>query len=132
MVGRTSAFYTYRMDFLYVFCNGHECRHRTERLAHEVGVKTGNDHSDSSVGESLDDIDEGVVEELRNADFASIEPECQYNAKKGWLSKEGAISKISVSGQTQFDKGEWFAEEAILRITYYSYETTEEMILEST
>ena len=64
---------------------------------------------------------EGVVEELKAAGFAGIELECQYKAKKGWLSKEGAISKISVSGQTQFDKGEWFAEESVIRIAYYSY-----------
>lgn len=64
---------------------------------------------------------EGVVEELHAVGFAKIELECQRKAKKGWLSKEGAISKISVNGQTQFEKGEWFAEEAVIRIAYYSY-----------
>lgn len=74
---------------------------------------------------------EGVVEELNAAGFANIELECQRKAKKGWLSKEGAISKISVSGQTQFEKGEWFAEEAVIRIAYYSYGAAEEALPES-
>ena len=69
---------------------------------------------------------EAVVQELQNAGFANIELECQRKAKKGWLSKEGAISKISVSGQTQFEKGEWFAECAVIRIAYYSYATSED------
>lgn len=75
---------------------------------------------------------EGVVEELNAAGFANIELECQHKAKKGWLSKEGAISKISVSGQTQFERGEWFAEEAVIRIAYYSYGAAEEVLPEST
>lgn len=68
---------------------------------------------------------ESVVEELRAAGFINIELECQRKAKKGWLSKEGAISKISVNGQTQFEKGEWFAEGSIIRIAYYSYVISE-------
>lgn len=75
---------------------------------------------------------EGVVEELRTAGFSNIELECQYRAKKSWLSKEGAISKISVNGQTQFEKGEWFAEEAVIRIAYYSYNVTDDLETEST
>ena len=69
---------------------------------------------------------EGVVQELQTAGFANIELECQRKAKKGWLSKESAISKISVSGQTQFEKGEWFAESAVIRIAYYSYAASED------
>lgn len=66
---------------------------------------------------------EGVVAEIQAAGFTNIELECQRKSKKGWLNKEGAISKISVNGQTQFEKGEWFAEEAVVRIAYYSYTT---------
>lgn len=75
------------------------------------------DSSKRYLGRTFDD----VLEELHTAGFNNIELECQYKAKKNWLSKEGAIARISVSGQTQFEKGEWFAEEAIIQITYYSY-----------
>ncbi len=65
---------------------------------------------------------EEVILELQNAGFANIETECQKKGKKNLLSKEGAVAKISIGGQTQFEKGEWFAEEALIRITYFSYE----------
>lgn len=68
---------------------------------------------------------EAVVAELQDAGFVNFSLECQKKAKKNWLSKEGAISKISVNGQTQFDKGEWFAEESLIRIAYYSYTNDE-------
>ena len=28
---------------------------------------------------------------------------------------------LSINGQTQFEKGEWFAEESVIRITYITY-----------
>ncbi len=66
---------------------------------------------------------EGVVSELQDAGFVNIAVECQKKGKKNWLSKESVIVKISVNGQTQFEKGEWFPEEAQIRITYVSYES---------
>ncbi len=73
----------------------------------------------------LNRVFDAVVNELQEAGFVNIELECQKKGKKGWLSKEGAIAKISVNGQTQFEKGEWFAEESVIRITYYSYDNAE-------
>ena len=62
-----------------------------------------------------------VVAELEAAGFASIVTESLLKGKKNLFSKEGAISKISINGQTQFEKGEWFAEESVIRITYITY-----------
>ena len=51
--------------------------------------------------------------------FTEIVTEEQEKTKKDWLSKEGNIVRMSIKGQTQFDKGEWFDKKAIIRITYY-------------
>ena len=34
------------------------------------------------------------------------------------MAKEGTIVRISINGQTQFDKGEWFDKNALIRIVY--------------
>lgn len=62
-----------------------------------------------------------VVSELETAGFVNIVTESLHKGKKGLFSKEGAISKISINGQSQFEKGEWFAEESVIRITYITY-----------
>lgn len=62
-----------------------------------------------------------VVEELQNAGFTEIVTEEQQKAKRGLLSKNGGVAIISVNGQTQFGKGEWFDEKAVIRITYHTY-----------
>ena len=62
-----------------------------------------------------------VLSELQEAGFSNVVLEEQKKEKRGWLSKEGGIAKISINGQTQFDKGEWFEKKAIIRITYYTF-----------
>lgn len=62
-----------------------------------------------------------VVSELENAGFVNIVTESLCKVKKGLFGREGAISKISINGQTQFERGEWFAEESLIRITYITY-----------
>ena len=64
MIRRASAFHTDRMNLLHILGYGHEGRHRAERLAHVVGIKTCYDHSYTSVRKSLHDLDNSVVEEL--------------------------------------------------------------------
>ena len=49
------------------------------------------------------------------------EIEEQRKDKKGLLSKNGGIAIISINGQTQFEKGEWFAEQSTIRIVYHTY-----------
>lgn len=62
-----------------------------------------------------------VVEELQKASFTEIITEEQLKSKKGLLSKNGGVAIISVNGQTQFSKGEWFDKKAIIHITYHTY-----------
>lgn len=68
-----------------------------------------------------------VVKELEDAGFGNIVTESLRKGKKGLFGKEGAISKISINGQTQFEKGEWFAEASVIRITFVTY-CTEELV----
>ncbi|MBQ7291024.1 MAG: M48 family metallopeptidase [Clostridia bacterium] len=64
-----------------------------------------------------------VVAELQEKGFFEINLEEHKKSKKGWLSKEGEISRISINGQTQFEKGEWFAEKATIEIIYHTFNT---------
>lgn len=55
--------------------------------------------------------------ELSDAGFTNIIVEPQ-DAKRSWLNRADAISKITIGGQNQFGKGEWFEPNVIIRITY--------------
>ena len=60
---------------------------------------------------------------FQNAGFSTIVLDEQIKSKKGWLSKDGEIAQISINGQTQFEKGEWFGEQASIVITYHTFTT---------
>ena len=64
VICRATASYADCVDFLNVFSNCHECRHRSKRLAEEVCVKAGDDNSDSSVGKSLNNFYDALIKEL--------------------------------------------------------------------
>ena len=58
-----------------------------------------------------------VINELGDAGFAQFIEETQV-VKKSRFAKENCIVKISINGQTQFSKGDWFAPDSKIRITY--------------
>lgn len=62
-----------------------------------------------------------AVSELQEAGFTEIITEEQRKEKRGLLSKNGGAAVISINGQTQFSKGEWFDEKATIRITYHTF-----------
>ncbi len=62
-----------------------------------------------------------VVEELKKAGFSDIMTTEQIKDKKTLLSRNGGISSISINGQTQFSKGEWFDKNAFIRIVYTTF-----------
>lgn len=64
-----------------------------------------------------------VISELKDSGFTNFATECLQRMKKGLFCKEGAITRISINGQTQFEKGEWFAEDSAIRIAYVTYES---------
>lgn len=62
-----------------------------------------------------------VLNELSDAGFTQIITE-SMKVKKGLLTKTDSITKISISGQNQFEKGAWFSPDAIVRIVYQEIE----------
>ena len=58
-----------------------------------------------------------VVQEFSDAGFTNILTEKQ-EVKKGLFVKDLSIIKITIKGQTQFAKGDWFEPDAIVRIVY--------------
>ena len=62
-----------------------------------------------------------VVSDFEKAGFTEIVLNEQVKTKKGFLSKEGSVAQVSINGQTQFEKGEWFSEKATITITYHTF-----------
>ena len=62
-----------------------------------------------------------AVDEFTQAGFSEIILDEQIKAQKRWLSKNGSIAQISIGGQTQFEKGEWFGEKSVIKITYHTF-----------
>lgn len=63
---------------------------------------------------------EDVVTELKDAGYTNIIAEAQ-ETKKSLFTKEGAIVRVTISGQESFEKGDWFDPDAIIRISYMKY-----------
>lgn len=62
-----------------------------------------------------------VSNELSDAGFTKIVTEA-VKVKKGLLTKADSITKITISGQNQFEKGAWFSPDAVVRIVYQEIE----------
>lgn len=63
---------------------------------------------------------EEVVVELQDAGFTEIIID-EQKVKKGIFTKENSISKITIAGVNQFERGTWFKPDFIVRITYNSF-----------
>lgn len=88
-----------------------------EVAAAHPGQRRTPDSSKHSLGRVYQD----VVDEFQNAGLSNIILDELRKDKKGWFDKEGAVCNISINGQTQFDKGEWFDQNAVVKITFYSF-----------
>lgn len=62
-----------------------------------------------------------VVNELKDAGFLNVLTDCQQNVKKSWLTKDGNISRITIGGDAEFEKGAWYQPESVVRILYYDF-----------
>ena len=62
-----------------------------------------------------------VITAFKNAGFSNITTEEYRKEKKGWMDKDNSISQISINGQTQFSKGEWFDALSDVHIIYYVF-----------
>ena len=86
----------------------------TEELAalHNGNIQTP-DFAKKCIGRNYQE----VAQEFSDAGFTQIIIEKQ-DVKKGLLTRDSAISKITIKGQSQFAKGDWFKPDSIVRIVY--------------
>ena len=66
-----------------------------------------------------------TVSELRELGFTNISVYEQEGSKIGWPRKENSIVRMTINGQSQFEKGAWFRNDATIRITYFSFSKKE-------
>ena len=86
----------------------------TEELA---ALHSGNIQTPDSAKKCIGRNYQEVAQEFSDAGFTQIIIEKQ-DVKKGLLTKDLAISKITIKGQSQFAKGDWFKPDSIVRIVY--------------
>lgn len=60
---------------------------------------------------------EEVTAEFQDAGFTNIIAQGQ-ETKKSLFTKAGAVVRVTVAGQTAFEKGDWFEPDAVIRISY--------------
>jgi Zn-dependent protease with chaperone function len=64
-----------------------------------------------------------VATELMDAGFTNVICEPQLANKKNFLIKEGNVARVTVGGQSQFEKGWWFDPDVTVRVVYYTFES---------
>ena len=62
---------------------------------------------------------EKVIEEFKKAGFTEFETREFKSAKKRWMEEDGDVFRISIDGQSKFEKGDWFKPQSLVSI-YYS------------
>lgn len=65
-----------------------------------------------------------VLQELSDAGFTNLVTEAQKDLKRGWLNRADSIARITIGGQAQFEKGDWFKSDASVRLTYHTFADT--------
>lgn len=73
-----------------------------------------------------------VMQELSDAGFTNLVTEAQKDLKHGWLNRNDSIARITIGGQSQFEKGDWFKPDAIVRLTYHTFADTGDMSADDT
>ncbi len=74
-----------------------------------------------SAEEYIDENYETVANEFKNMGFTNIECIAQNDLITGWFTKDGAIERISIDGDYQFESGDIFTKDSIVSITYHTY-----------
>ena len=64
---------------------------------------------------------EDVIERLEDMGFYNIETEALEDLVVGWFDKENAVKEITIDGDSKFSEGDWFDEDADIKITYHSF-----------
>ena len=64
---------------------------------------------------------EEVKEELQAHGFVNIALPAKKDLIKGWLTKPGAVEEVSITGKTNFRKGQKYPADACAMITYHDF-----------
>jgi len=64
---------------------------------------------------------ENVIERLEDMGFYNIETEALGDLVVGWFDKENAVKEITIDGDSKFSEGDWFDQDADIKITYHSF-----------
>lgn len=74
---------------------------------------------------SADDLEgnnfEQVVADLEDVGFIEITVKEQNDLVIGLITKEGSVEKVSINGDSDFDEGDVFPEDAKVVITYHTF-----------
>ncbi len=99
--------------YAYIFFMGHN-----ERKSHQA-------NNDIQISVSSDDLKEedidSVVRILENCGFKTINTVNAKDLVFGFLSKENEIDTVAINGDKEFDKGDWFPQDAVVTITYHGF-----------
>ena len=64
---------------------------------------------------------EEVVQELEDLGFDNIETAQKKDLFTVWITKYGEVYKVSINGDSDFDEGDIFPEEAEVVVTYHTF-----------
>ena len=69
-------------------------------------------------GESYED----VIRELEDLGFDNIETSAKKDLVTGWITKDGSVEKVSIGGDSDFEEGDIFKEDAEVVVIYHTFE----------
>ncbi len=64
---------------------------------------------------------ESVIQELEDLGFENIETAKKEDLVTGWITKDGEVYKVSIDGDSDFEEGDVFSEDAEVVVTYHTF-----------
>ena len=64
---------------------------------------------------------EQVIIDLENAGFIEITTKENKDLVTGFITKDGSVEKVSINGDSDFEEGDIFPEEAAVVVTYHTF-----------
>ena len=62
-----------------------------------------------------------VIYDLENAGFSDITTKMQADLVTGFITKEGSVESVSINGDSDFDEGDIFKEDAKVVVIYHTF-----------
>ena len=96
-------------------------RQAADTASHEGMLQTPLSHS-----ETISANYEDIAARFEKAGFTNVNTQALGDMVTGLLMDEGDVDEVSIDGETTFDKGDWYAQDAKIAIRYHSYPSKEE------